>query len=551
MIDIRDDLLKIVKGILAEHVPECEVRAFGSRINWTARSTSDLDLVVVGKEKINWKKMAGLKAAFEESKIPFRVDVLDWNAIPENFRENIGKKFEVVQRAETKELPLNVVREETISYEHSLWAAKPLGEVFSINPSRRIEKGSESAYIAMDQLSTGNRTISRIERRVFSGSGSKFKNGDTLLARITPCLENGKTVFVNCLEKEEVAHGSTEFIVLSGKDKLSDDLFVYYFARSPEFRAYAISQMEGSSGRQRVPAITLEKYQVNLPPLDTQRAIAHILATLDDKIELNRRMNKTLEEIARAIYKSWFVDFDPVKKKADGKPTGLPEEIEKLFPKEFGKSELGEIPKGWKVGTIGNEVQVVGGSTPSTKEPEYWENGEFSWATPKDLSSISGWILLQTERKITSSGLKKISSGLLPEGTVLLSSRAPIGYTALANLPLAINQGFIAMVCDKTLPKEFIFLWTLSNLDVIKGRANGTTFLEVSKSNFRPLPIIVPSEKIISIFSIQMKPIIEIMVNNEISINFNENIRNTLLPRLLSGSLPIRDAEKLLKEANI
>jgi predicted nucleotidyltransferase len=101
MIDIREDVLKSVKDILAKYVPECEVRAFGSRVNWTARSTSDLDLVVVSTEKINWKKMAGLKAAFEESKIPFRVDVLDWNAIPENFRENIGKKFEVVQEGAT------------------------------------------------------------------------------------------------------------------------------------------------------------------------------------------------------------------------------------------------------------------------------------------------------------------------------------------------------------------------------------------------------------------------------------------------------------------
>ncbi|MEA1893786.1 MAG: restriction endonuclease subunit S [Euryarchaeota archaeon] len=199
---------------------------------------------------------------------------------------------------------------------------------------------------------------------MFKGSGSRFQNGDTLLARITPCLENGKTAHVNFLEDGEIAHGSTEFIVLSGIEGMTDNLFVYYLTRSPEFRDFAIVRMEGSSGRQRVPAPTLKRFTFACPPLPEQRAIAHILGSLDDKIELNRRMNETLEAMAQAIFKSWLVDFDPVRAKTEGRDTGLPKEIADLFPDSFEESELGAMPEGWKQSTIRDEFDITMGQSP-------------------------------------------------------------------------------------------------------------------------------------------------------------------------------------------
>ena len=187
----------------------------------------------------------------------------------------------------------------------SEWQPTKLGKVIAVNPSRPLSKGAYSVYISMQQVETANRTINEINHRKFKGSGSRFQNGDTLLTRITPCLENGKTAFVDFLEEDEVAHGSTEFIVLSGVEDISENLFVYYLARSPEFRDFAIVRMEGSSGRQRVPAPTLKNYKFACPPYDEQCAIAHILGSLDDKIELNRQMNETLEAMAQAIFKSF------------------------------------------------------------------------------------------------------------------------------------------------------------------------------------------------------------------------------------------------------
>lgn len=187
----------------------------------------------------------------------------------------------------------------------SEWRLTTVGEAFNVNPSRPLKRGNVSPFIPMDALPLHARAIERIESREYTGTGMRFRNGDTLIARITPCLENGKTAFVFGLRDGEVAHGSTEYVVLSGKSEDSDSLFGYYLARSPEFRRYAIGQMEGTSGRQRVPSSAIERFPVTLPSLPEQRAIAHILGTLDDKIELNRKQNETLEAMARALFKAW------------------------------------------------------------------------------------------------------------------------------------------------------------------------------------------------------------------------------------------------------
>jgi len=264
---------------------------------------------------------------------------------------------------------------------------------------------------------------------------------------------------------------------------------------------------------------------------------------LDDRIELCRRMNETLEAMARALFKDWFIDFGPVRAKMEGRePPGLSPKVAALFPSKLVDSELGEIPEGWVISTIGNEVRAVGGGTPSTKESEFWDNGCHFWATPKDLSKLQFPVILETERKISDAGLAKISSGLLPVGTLLLSSRAPIGYTAITEVPLAINQGFIAMICDKRIPNIFAYLWCKENMDRIVGNANGSTFQEISKSNFRPLAMIVPSVELLSEFSDAVGDLHQQLVSNQKQVASLSTLRDTLLPKLLSGELSIPEA---------
>jgi len=247
-----------------------------------------------------------------------------------------------------------------------------------------------------------------------------------------------------------------------------------------------------------------------------QSRIASILSSLDDKIELNLQMNKTLEAIAQTIFKEWFVDF--------------------RFPGFDGVLVEG-LPEGWKRGKLSDVIDVKGGATPSTNVQEYWE-GTFHWATPKDLSSSQSPVLLSTERSISKEGVKQIGSGVLPQGTLLLSSRAPIGYLAISQVPISINQGFIA-IQGRTLSNLFMLFWLNLNMDLVKSRANGSTFQEISKSNFKEIDITIPSTELLTAFDNFVNPIFEKIVANVIQNQTLTVTRDSLLPKLMTGKIRV------------
>ena len=418
-----------------------------------------------------------------------------------------------------------------------------LEDLVDFNPRTPVPKGESAPFVDMASLPTGDKHFPVSAFRVFKGSGSKFKDGDTLLARITPCLENGKGGFVQGLGESVFAHGSTEFIVLRAK-KVSDKDFTFYITKHPDFRAFAIKQMSGTSGRQRVAWQSLTDYELfDLRP-EEREAIGKLLSALDDKIELNRRMNATLEAMARALFRDWFVDFGPTRAKMAGADPYLAPEIWSLFPDRLDDEK---VPEGWQGSEIGQETKVVGGSTPSTKEPSYW-GGAINWTTPKDLSSLNSPVLIETNRTITEAGLAKISSGLLPAGTVLLSSRAPVGYIAISAIPVAVNQGYIAMQCGARLSNVYVWLWLHENMEAIKGNANGSTFQEISKKNFRPLPVVVPSEAVMCAFNEISVPLYERIEKNEIESRTLAQTRDLLLPRLMSGEIRVREKEYMAED---
>jgi type I restriction enzyme, S subunit len=282
--------------------------------------------------------------------------------------------------------------------------------------------------------------------------------------------------------------------------------------------------------------------RLNLPPLEEQEAVASVLGALDDKIELNRRMGATLEAMARALFQSWFVDFDPVRAKLDGRtPVGLDTATAKLFPGAFQDVEGAHIPIGWTVHPVGEVVDCVGGGTPSTAEPKYWEGGTHHWTTPKDFSLLQAPILLDTDRKLTDAGIAKISSGLLPAGTLLLSSRAPVGYLAIAAMPVAINQGFIALKCNERASNFFMLNWCQTNMAEIESRATGTTFAEISKQNFRPIRVVLPPKALMATFTARVAPFYARITANLHQSRTLAVLRDALLPKLLSGALRVRE----------
>ena len=327
-----------------------------------------------------------------------------------------------------------------------------------------------------------------------------------------------------------------QFFLRCDVSKLIPEFVTYYFrSREGQHKLLANASSVGVPSIAR-PVSYLRSIEIPLPSLPEQKRIANILGTLDDKIENNRRMNATLEAMACTLFQSWFVDFTPVHAKAQGRrPAHMDAATAALFPKSFQDSELGPIPKGWEVRTVGEVVECVGGTTPSTSEPKYWDNGIHHWATPKDFSSLQSPILTTTDRQITDEGVAKISSGLLPEGTLLLSSRAPVGYLAIAAMPVAINQGFIAMKCNEHTSNYFMLNWCRQNMSEIEGRATGTTFAEISKQNFRPIPIVFPPLQIMKDFTKKVDSLYLKMKSNIYQSHALATLRDTLLPKLMRG----------------
>jgi type I restriction enzyme S subunit len=282
----------------------------------------------------------------------------------------------------------------------------------------------------------------------------------------------------------------------------------------------------------------VRRLPIVLPPQEDIESMMQVISAFNDKIEINRRMNRATEKIARGIFKAWFIDFEPVKAKEQGAASfpGMPQAIFEQLPDRISESEHGAAPDGWSFLPIGELVDVVGGGTPSTKDPRFWNGGGNAFCTPKDMSRLEFPVLLDTERHIAQAGVDKISSGQLPVGTVLLSSRAPIGYLALAATPVSVNQGIIAMKTD-AIPNSYVLLWTQANMDVIRSRAGGSTFAEISKRNFRPIPVLRPDDETLQAFSELTDPLFALITKNERETHALASTRDALLPALISGNV--------------
>lgn len=296
-----------------------------------------------------------------------------------------------------------------------------------------------------------------------------------------------------------------------------------------------------------IPSTTRDAFgftRVKFPPPGEQAQIADLLASLDTKIDHNREMAETLEEMARALFKSWFVDFDPVHAKAKGCDTGLTAEIAALFPDTFDSEGL---PKEWTQSNVGELFSIVAGNTPSTKQAEYW-GGPRAWATPKDMSGMPGPLLTKTDRSLTEQGFDVCSSGEIPEMSLLMSSRAPVGYLAFNALPVSINQGIAAFVA-KTLSPFYAWAWCHENMRLIKSNANGSTFQEISKGVLRTIAMIKPSQAVHDAFVIIMETTFSRIVQLAEETSSLTSLRDELLPKLLSGELQVTHAESVIAAA--
>ena len=523
-VDIRPDHLRIVHDVLHDHLPAgIKVWVFGSRAQWSAWEGSDLDLALEGETKLDRKVMATLTDALEDSDLPYTVDVVDLNRISKQFRQIVD--------SHKVSLSLGTGRDEVIE-----WTTMPFSEAVTVNPPVRLERGSCYPFVDMAAVNPGSRWSYAVAQRKFSGGGSRFQHGDTLMARITPCLENGKVARYRSIDDVSVAHGSTEFIVIRGRLDVTDDDFAYYLTQSPEVRSHAISQMTGTSGRQRVPVSALDHVDVPVPALPEQRAIAHVLGTLDDKIELNRRMNETLEEMARALFKSWFVDFDPVRAKMDGRwqrgesLLGLPAELYDLFPENLTGSELGNVPEGWAIGTLG-DIAVSPNRTVSPAEvpPETPYIG--LQQMPRRSLALDRW---EDAGQVTS------NKSVFRQGALLFGKLRPyfhkVGIASVAGIastdivvvePIAPDWSGLA-ACHLS-SDEFVAYTDRTS--------TGTRMPRTSWPVMKQYTICLPSEAVAGEFQKIVVPLLDRIVQNCNASHGLHALQNVLLPKLISGEI--------------
>lgn len=316
-----------------------------------------------------------------------------------------------------------------------------------------------------------------------------------------------------------------------------DHEFVYYWLLG---NLDELERRSTGSTFKELSGSALKEIKITVPPLPEQRAIAHILGTLDDKIELNRKMNETLEAMARALFKSWFVDFDPVRAKAEGRDTGLPKEIADLFPDEFEDSELGEIPKGWKVKPFVETVEVLGGGTPKTTVLEYW-NGSIPWFSVVDAPRETDVWVMDTEKTISPEGIENSSTKVLPKGTTIISARGTVGRLALVGVPMAMNQscyGLRGIVPDTDL---FTYFSTKTLVGTLQKHAHGSVFDTITRETLSGVLVVMPGENLLRVFETKVTPLVEGIRSRLLETQCLVKIRDVLLPVLISGSVGVEE----------
>jgi type I restriction enzyme S subunit len=383
----------------------------------------------------------------------------------------------------------------------------------------RTTEFDESNYVSTENMLPDKGGITA-PSNMPDGSVVAYSVGDVLVSNIRPYFR--KIWFA-----DRNGGCSADVLVFRAKENC-DKLFLRYALSSDNFFDYATSTSKGTK-MPRGDKVAIMDYDIgDLPPLPTQRTIAATLSCLDDKIELNNRINANLEAQAQAVFKSWFVDFEPFR---DGR---------------FVDSKLGRIPKGWRVGALSDLGTIIGGATPSKKKSDYFilSGNGISWITPKDLSINKDKFISHGEIDITDEGYKNCSAKLMPKGTVLFSSRAPIGYLAIASKEVCTNQGFKSIIPNNDIGTAYVYYYLKTNIDTIESHASGSTFKEISGNVMKNIAAIIPDKNTLSKFNTICDQIFKLQERNESQSRALAVIRDSLLPKLMSGEVEVEENER-------
>lgn len=400
----------------------------------------------------------------------------------------------------------------------SEWKTYRLGDICKNVCSGGTPKSTEPSYYGgnIPWLNTKEVNFCRIDKTEKTITDSGFQNSSTKWIE-----KNSVIVAMYGATAAKVAVNMIPLTTnqaccnLTIDPNLADFRFVYFYLC---YKYTSLAALANGGAQQNLNAQRIKDFDITLPPLEEQKRIADILWSLDDKIELNRRLNANLEAQAQALFRSWFVDFEPFRNGP------------------FVDSELGKIPQGWKVGTLSEIGDVIGGGTPSKIVSEYYTDNGIAWITPKDLSTNNCKFTSKGETDISELGYKNSSAKLMPRGSVLFSSRAPIGYISIAKNEICTNQGFKSIV-PKKAGTCFIYYFLRNNTSKIESMASGSTFKEASGGLMKSLEVIIPSNKILTAFEEAIQPLFNMQEHNEDENARLSALRDTLLPKLMAGEI--------------
>ncbi len=398
------------------------------------------------------------------------------------------------------------------------WMEIQLGDVVEFN-KKSVKKNTEMETIKyIDISSVGTNILNGVTEMLLKEAPSRAKriisDKDSIISTVRP----GRRSFYYFKQVEENTVASTGFAVLSPKMGKVDSRFLFYLINLHSFTQHLVANEQGAT----YPAVTpdiISKYKFKIPPLETQHKIASILSAYDDLIENNMRRIKLLEEAARLIYKEWFVRL--------------------RFPGHEHIRVVDGVPDGWIKKAMDDVCESVGGGTPSTKVSEYWDNGNIIWITPTDVTKNNCIVLLDSEKKITEEGLKKSSAKLVPPDTILMTSRASIGFFALIDKEVCTNQGFISIIPSEENSRMYLLFNLIHRKEEIISKAGGTTYKEIIKSTFRNFEIMIPSKNILNSFNNYAYNFIrQVRLLKKQNQKLKE-ARDILLPRLMNGSIQV------------
>lgn len=380
-----------------------------------------------------------------------------------------------------------------------------LADIVEFNPKESLKKGTVAKKVAMEQLRPFCRDIPGYTLEPFNG-GTKFRNGDTIMARITPCLENGKTAKVAILDDGEIGFGSTEYIVFRAKKGVSDEDYLYYLVCSPLVRDAAIKSMVGSSGRQRVQIDVVQNLEIDLPPMWEQKKIGALLRSLDDKIELNNKINENLERQAEAIFQSWFIAFEPWN---------------------------GEKPCEWVDAPLGSFVEIKRGGSPRPIQDFLSDTG-LRWLKISDVTSLASPYILEIKEHIKPEGLRKTVH--LNAGELVLSNSATPGIPKILDVDSCIHDGWLYFPKSQ-LSKYWLYLFFKHIRQKLILLGNGSVFTNLKTDILKAFPATKADAKTLYEFEKLIKPLFETMLNTDRENKRLSALRDALLPKLMSGEI--------------